>query len=363
MGTETSAIARSDHIPDRVFSRSVSFGSRRNRVGRGRQLRRPLIIGDEFFRSVLIKERKRADRSNQTSVLLLVVASDHVRADSPSMWAPAIEALTAVTRETDVLGWFEWPTSVGVILPEIPAIDAAKAGELEARICRELTKRSDAQTAGRFSVRLHLHPEPGRVGLEARWPVAPLNVPELHSQQEPGAIDLALKRALDVIGSATLLVLLSPLFLLIAALVKLKPPGMVLFREGRIGYRMTPFTLLKFRTLADDPWGTLVARILRRTLLDALPQLWNVLRGEMSLVGPRPPLAHELEQYKPWHYRRVLEAKPGITGLWQVTGRKGTTFDEMVRLDLRYARTCSLWSDIKILCATPMALISRKTAC
>jgi len=125
---------------------------------------------------------------------------------------------------------------------------------------------------------------------------------------------------------------------------------------------MKPFTLLKFRTPADDPRETSVARVLRTTNVGALPQLWNVLRGKMSLVGPRPPIAHELEPYKPWHYRRVLEAKPGITGLWQVTGRKGTSFDEMVRLDLRYARTCSLWTDIKILCATPMALISRKTA-
>ncbi len=350
-------------MPDRVFSRFVALGSRRRRVSRGRQLRRPLIIGEELFRSVLIRERKRADRSNQTLVLLLVAVSDHLGADSPSMWAPAIDALTAVTRETDVLGWFEWPAVVGVILPEIPAIDVAQAGELEARICRELTRRSDAQTAGRFSVRLHLHPEPGRVGIDARWPVGSLNLPELHSQQEPGTIDLAIKRALDVIGSVTLLVLLSPLFLLIAALLKLNPPGVVFFTEGRIGYRMKPFTLLKFRTLAGDPRGTSVVRILRRTNLDALPQLWNVLRGEMSLVGPRPPIAHGLEQYKPWHYRRVLEAKPGITGLWQVTGRKSTSFDEMVRLDLRYARQCSLWTDIKILCATPTALISRKTAC
>ena len=83
----------------------------------------------------------------------------------------------------------------------------------------------------------------------------------------------------------------------------------------------------------------------------------------MSLVGPRPPLPYEVEQYQPWHWRRVLEAKPGITGLWQVTGRSRTTFDEMVRLDLRYARTRSLWTDIKILLATPRAVISGKGAC
>jgi lipopolysaccharide/colanic/teichoic acid biosynthesis glycosyltransferase len=115
--------------------------------------------------------------------------------------------------------------------------------------------------------------------------------------------------------------------------------------------------------LANDRRITPVGHILRKTSLDELPQLWNVFRGDMSLVGPRPPLPYEVEQYKPWHCRRVLEAKPGITGLWQVTGRSRTTFDEMVRLDLRYARTYSLWTDIKILLATPRAVISGKGAC
>src|SRR5262249_61846548 len=100
-----------------------------------------------------------------------------------------------------------------------------------------------------------------------------------------------------------------------------------------------------FFKLVDDPRVTPLGRILRKTSLDELPQLWNVLRGEMSLVGPRPPLPYELEHYCSWHRRRVLDAKPGITGTWQVTGRSRTTFDEMVRLDLRYARARSLWTD------------------
>jgi lipopolysaccharide/colanic/teichoic acid biosynthesis glycosyltransferase len=115
--------------------------------------------------------------------------------------------------------------------------------------------------------------------------------------------------------------------------------------------------------IARDPRITPIGRFLRKSSLDELPQLWNVLRGDMSLVGPRPPIAYEVEQYKPWHRRRVLDAKPGITGLWQVTGRSRTTFDEMVRLDLRYARSCSVWTDIKILLATPLAVISGKGAC
>jgi lipopolysaccharide/colanic/teichoic acid biosynthesis glycosyltransferase len=115
--------------------------------------------------------------------------------------------------------------------------------------------------------------------------------------------------------------------------------------------------------IVNDPRVTPVGRFLRKTSLDELPQFWNVVRGEMSLVGPRPPLPYEVAQYKPWHYRRVLDAKPGVTGLWQVTGRSRTTFDDMVRLDLRYARTYSVWTDLKILLATPRAVFSGKGAC
>jgi len=115
--------------------------------------------------------------------------------------------------------------------------------------------------------------------------------------------------------------------------------------------------------LTNDPRVTAVGSFLRRTSLDELPQLVNVLRGEMSLVGPRPPLPYEVEAYATWHRRRLLEAKPGITGLWQVNGRSRIGFDDMVRLDLRYARDCSPWLDLKILLQTPRAVISGNGAC
>jgi len=189
---------------------------------------------------------------------------------------------------------------------------------------------------------------------------------------------------------------LSPLLMVVAALVKLTSSGPVFFRQVRVGEGAKRFTMLKFRTMkvnaddrihreyvssliaarkaggdaaegvfkiTNDPRVTSIGRILRKTSLDELPQFLNVLTGEMSLVGPRPPIPYEVEQYKPWHHRRVLDAKPGITGLWQVTGRSRTTFDEMVRLDLRYAKKCSVWTDIKILLATPRAVVSGKGAC
>ena len=110
----------------------------------------------------------------------------------------------------------------------------------------------------------------------------------------------------------------------------------------------------------DDPRITPVGRLLRKMSLDEFPQFWNVLRGEMSLVGPRPPVAYEFRVYDIWHRRRVLEVKPGVTGLWQVSGRSRTSFDDMVRLDLRYSQSWSLWLDLKILAATPRAVFTRR---
>jgi lipopolysaccharide/colanic/teichoic acid biosynthesis glycosyltransferase len=346
----------------------------------------------------LIRERKRADRCNQPCVLLLVETNAGLGPDSSAIWEATIGALAVAKRETDVLGWFEGRAVLGVILPEIRASDVANACEgLDARVRRELAKRLDAQTISRLSIRLHVHPEPRPGGADGLWPVDPFLYPELRSGQDRGTIYDAIKPGLDVIGSLILLVVLSPLLLLIATLVKMTSCGPVFFRQARIGQMMKPFTMFKFRTmyvgadykihhefvssfikasgqvhepskngffkLANDPRVTSVGRILRKTSLDELPQLWNVLRGDMSLVGPRPALPYELAEYKPWHRQRVLEAKPGITGLWQVAGRSRTTFDEMVRLDLRYARTRSLWTDIKILLATPAAVISGKGAC
>jgi lipopolysaccharide/colanic/teichoic acid biosynthesis glycosyltransferase len=231
------------------------------------------------------------------------------------------------------------------------------------------------------SIRVHLHPALPQAEAEP-----------LPAEAQPGAqrvVPAALKRALDIIGSVALLTLFAPVLLVVAAIVKFTSPGPIFFRQTRIGRGSKDFTMLKFRTMytnsdhaihrdyvnafikasgnggggtmrkmARDPRITPVGRVLRKTSLDELPQFINTLRGDMSLVGPRPPLPYEVEQYKAWHRRRVLDAKPGITGLWQVKGRSRTTFDEMVRLDLRYAKTPSVWTDIKILLATPRAVIS-----
>jgi len=197
-----------------------------------------------------------------------------------------------------------------------------------------------------------------------------------------------LKRSFDIIVSLTALLLLSPVFLLIALAIRIESKGPIFYISKRAGRGYRIFDFYKYRTMfagADlriqefshlnqyaegpaplspsffkinnDPRVTRVGAFLRNSSLDELPQFINVLRGEMSLVGPRPPVPYEVEAYDIWHRRRLLEARPGITGLWQVSGRSRVTFDDMVRLDLHYARTWSPWMDIKILLRTPAAVV------
>lgn len=355
---------------------------RRKPIGARRQLRRPHIVPEELFRTVLVNERRRARRNARRSVVLLVAVDNQGRSESPSTWARIVEAVSAATRQTDTLGWYRWRVVIGVILADVRTFDDGNAREFETRIQQEIAKRLDVGMAGGFSLRLHIYPRD------------PLLVPEAHEERRIHYDPI--KRGLDFVGSLTLMVGLSPILLLIAAFVKLGSRGPVLLGEVRVGQMMQPFTMLKFRTMREeanpefdrghdtwsivpgceahdadnrdlgptkDPRLTRIGRVLCKTRLDELPQLWNVLRGDMSLVGPRPSFPDELQRYKPWHQRRVVDAKPGITGLWQVTGRCDTSFDDMVRFDLRYARTYSLGTDIKILLATPRAFLCGKSAC
>jgi len=215
------------------------------------------------------------------------------------------------------------------------------------------------------------------------------------------------KRLLDIAVSLIALIVLFPVMLIIGLLVAVTSPGPAIFSQERIGSRRkhidgqerwipVPFTMYKFRTMrrdADcgmhrafmtafinhdegsmtaiqgnktevtkivhDPRITPLGKLLRRSSLDELPQLWNILIGNMSLVGPRPPLAYEVAEYQPWHWRR-LQAKPGLTGLWQVSGRSSTSFDEMAALDIQYSEQSSLWLDLKILFGTVTVVLSGK---
>jgi lipopolysaccharide/colanic/teichoic acid biosynthesis glycosyltransferase len=360
------------------------------------RLRDVPLLSEELFKSVLIRERKRADRFAQAFALVTVALPDGGGAQGSTLPLRVADALAAAARETDVVGWLQEGAVLGVTYAEVATRSETAAGHLEARLQRELRRVLDPDTRAGLRIRWYFHVPPGSGGIEGLADDDPL-AEDLHRAQDRRTWLNRLKRALDIAGSSVLLVLLSPLFLLLGLLIRLTSSGPILFRQVRIGHLGRPFTMLKLRTMhakanhgvhkqyvtdfikgsmpsdhcggervfkiVNDPRVTGIGRVLRRTSLDELPQLWNVLRGDMSLVGPRPPLHYELEQYSPWHWRRVLEGKPGVTGLWQVTGRSRTTFDEMVRLDIRYVRTHSLWSDIRILLATPRAVVTGKGAC
>ena len=351
------------------------------------------ILSEEVFRDVLARECRGAERFDQP-VMLMRVGLNTIAGPSPetaiharSPWWEVIESVAVATNGTAVMGWLEEQAVLGAILPN------QNGPSLEVTVRRELVKRLTAGAVASVWIRSQVY-SAMPVATRGNWDDPFLDSPRTadgwHSTRD------SLKRGLDIAGSVALLFVLSPVFFLIAALLKATSPGPILFRQLRVGQMAKPFTMLKFRTmrvdadpslhhafvtgfikssaqlhpagrkavfkLTNDPRVTPVGRILRKTSLDELPQLWNVLRGEMSLVGPRPPLPYEVEQYRPWHRRRVIDAKPGMTGLWQVKGRSRTTFDQMVRLDLQYARTRSLWTDIKILLATPRAVISGKGA-
>jgi exopolysaccharide biosynthesis polyprenyl glycosylphosphotransferase len=287
---------------------------------------------------------------------------------------------------------------VGVIFTETGAADTnALCDTIRSKVHSALQTNLGSTETEKIRILFRIFPEDPRFpdggsnggSLENRSDL----YPDLHRKTSAQKAAQLIKRAIDVTASITALTLLSPLFLAIAIAIKLTSKGPVLFQQERVGQYGKHFTFLKFRSmyvlndskihrdyvkkfisgketckqgdgnggaykLTRDPRITRVGHFLRRTSLDELPQFLNVLRGDMSLVGPRPPIPYETEIYDIWHRRRFLEVKPGITGLWQISGRSRLKFDEMVRLDIKYARDWSLWLDFKILLATPRAVLS-----
>jgi len=344
----------------------------------------PIETQEEFLQR-LAHECRRAERSKQRFLLVLIDGFATRRADIPAFTAP----IATVTRDTDALGWYHAGCTLGILFTELGSGDAAAAREVVVKKIQKAMLLAGLSEG--LAISAYILPQ------DLSKPVAIEDAPEriyesLDLLSPPGKrVQLKIKRGIDLIGSALLLVTLFPLMAMIAVAVKLGSRGPVLFRQTRVGQRGKPFTFLKFRSMAvasnpslhenyvkefirgtaaqntnekgekvfkltQDPRVTPLGKFLRKTSLDELPQFWNVLRGEMSLVGPRPPIPYEVECYDLWHQRRVLEVKPGITGLWQVNGRSRTGFDDMVRLDLQYARTWSPWLDVKILLQTPMAV-------
>jgi len=351
------------------------------------------ILPEELFLGMLCFERKRAERSGKKFFLLLLNAQEAIGTSrQATVFQGMVKATDSARRETDLAGWYRDDAILGIIFTELGDLGEEVAiGALLDKIHRALAEEMGPRDLQMVEVSLHSFADDSDEGDSNNSP-NPTFYPDLLHQREAKKIPFALKRVMDIVGSGLAIIGASPALCLIALLVKLTSKGPVLFKQQRLGQFGHSFTFLKFRSMyvnndlkihqdfmkqlisgdhdgavgpdgkpvykmKDDPRVTRVGRFLRRTSLDELPQFFNVLKGEMSLVGPRPPLEYEYEEYDVWHRRRVLEIKPGITGLWQVRGRSRVRFDDMVRLDLQYARGWSLWLDVQILAETPRAVL------
>jgi lipopolysaccharide/colanic/teichoic acid biosynthesis glycosyltransferase len=353
-----------------------------------------VILNEESFKRMIAIERKRTERSREPFLLMLVEGGGSQHAGRHSKPLDRIlSAMLCSTRETDVVGWYKDRITVGVMFTGL-AIDDKNAvlSTILSRVSAALRDELTSEQFSQISLSFHFFPDQWDHENSGR-PSNPALYPDLFSSNHEKRSLLVIKRAMDIAGSALMLILCAPLLLLIALAVKTSSRGPVLFKQHRVGQFGRRFTFLKFRSmrvdndpsvhreyvtkliageaeriqvsaggpsvykLANDERITRLGIFLRKTSLDELPQFFNVLKGDMSLVGPRPPIPYELAAYQTWHRRRVLEVKPGITGLWQVTGRSRVKFDDMVRLDLRYATSWSPWLDLKILLRTPGAVI------
>jgi lipopolysaccharide/colanic/teichoic acid biosynthesis glycosyltransferase len=351
-------------------------------------------LGEDSFQKMISLERKRTERSGKPFLLMLLDMGDHPHSERTSLTLGQIlAALALTTRETDVTGWYKNKSVVGVMFTDIGSDNRTGViGTVITRVSETLRGKLTPEQLNMVSISFHPYPEEW----DHNKPQRPSNstlYPDLSKRDEGRKAYRATKRVMDIIGSVAALIAFSPLFLVITAAIKLTSKGPVFFRQPRVGQHGISFTFLKFRSMyvnndasahkefvkkliagkaeqhssngnggvvykmTRDSRITPIGAFLRKTSLDELPQFLNVLKGEMSLVGPRPAIAYEVEAYDTWHRRRVLEAKPGITGLWQVCGRSRVKFDEMVRLDLRYAQSWTPWLDIKILMRTPAVVI------
>ena len=372
-GTGRKVLARIDHVPQ------------------GREE----VLAETTFHALLTHERRRAERSRKPFVLMLLeMHALHAKSVGATFSERVKSAISRATRETDLIGWYEDGRILAVIFAELNVEENTPVAELlRSKIETVLRDSLGTKAAAKIVITTHIFPESWNQNGTGR-PADLKLYPDLHEKASKKRVPIVIKRGIDILGSALLLLLLSPILAVIALAIKLTSKGPVVFEQERLGQFGTKFKCLKFRTmyanndpkihreyvqnfiagqtkgansngyepvvykLTNDPRVTAVGRFLRKTSLDEFPQFWNVLRGEMSLVGPRPPVAYEFEMYDYWHRRRVFELKPGVTGLWQVNGRSRTCFDDMVRLDLRYSQTWSLWLDLKILLATPLAVVA-----
>ena len=357
-----------------------------------------LFYIEDYFHDLLYMERKRAERSLKPFLLMLLDVGNLFRDKGENKYIKKIaNMLSSCKRETDVAGWYKYDSIIGVIFTEIGEI---KEEFIRRKICDNLGNVLNTGQIKKIKITFHVFPEKGGKSKPVERKPDLILSPEKTKLRYCKKTSVYIKRFFDVVASVTGIILLSPFFLMIPLLIKFSSEGPVLFRQKRVGQYAKDFTFLKFRTMRvnnddsihkkyvadlirnnnggrgaqengdkkktykikNDPRVTPVGNFLRKSSMDEIPQLFNVLKGDMSLVGPRPPIPYEIENYNVWHKRRIRRVKPGITGIWQTNGRSSTTFDEMVRMDIKYMREWTLLLDIKILLKTPFVVLKGKGA-
>ncbi len=339
--------------------------------------RQSTLLPKGYFLEYARHEYLRALRTN-SHLSVLVLSLDPATDSAPLELHHLSKTLPLLLRETDILGWYS-KSAIAILLA-----DSDRHGTKE---CVQRILHQTDHIPLKIDIREYPDLE-SNISLEhnrvSSYP-SPLVTPDPSGVSRTA---IALKRALDIFGSITGILLLSPVMLVVAIAIKATSPGPVIFKQIRVGQAGVPFVFYKFRSMradaADDSHRnyvrrlikgdssavnqgdaqnplykmtadsriTPIGRFIRKSSIDELPQFFNVLRGQMSLVGPRPPIPYEVQAYKNWHLRRILDVKPGITGLWQVEGRSAVSFEDMVRLDLQYARHWSILLDLKILLKT-----------
>jgi lipopolysaccharide/colanic/teichoic acid biosynthesis glycosyltransferase len=351
-------------------------------------------LDEAMFKRMMAIERKRTERTKAPFLLMLIEVDAEEGSKKSAMTLAAVTlALLSSSRDTDLVGWYKDRAILGAIYTGLAAGEKRSIlNTFLSKVNSTLRAELSEEQFGLVKISFHFYPDDWDHGKPGRPSNATL-YPDLASHDKGKRTMLMTKRVIDIVGSVILLTLFAPAFLLIALAVKSTSKGPVFFRQQRVGRYGKTFTFLKFRSMylnndasvhqefvkklienaaepavsgesgngvykiVNDRRITQVGKFLRRTSLDELPQFLNVLVGDMALVGPRPPIPYELAAYQTWHRRRLLAVKPGITGLWQVMNRSTVKFDEMVRLDLRYATTWTPWLDLKILLRTPGAVI------
>lgn len=351
---------------------------------------------EDYFNERLCFERQRSERSKRPFMLMLLEIKGFSGKEKKELMKKVAMVLSSSTRDTDLRGWYQYDHIVGVLFTEVSDIERDL---IKSKIDRSLCDELESEQMSRIEISFHVFPEDSSKGpsLDNRKENSKDNrvlYPDLTRPKLSKNFYFFMKRMIDILGSIACLIFFFPFFIIIPIMIKLTSKGPIIYKQERVGLYGKKFVFFKFRSMyvnndpsvhrefvnnlingqkgkdaqggiykiKNDSRITPFGKFLRKSSLDELPQLLNILNGDMSLVGPRPPIPYEVEKYEIWHRRRVLEVKPGLSGLWQVKGRSIATFDEMVRLDLKYSEEQSLWLDLKILLQTPWAVLKAKGA-